>query len=143
MPLSRDDILKAEDGGTEEVPVPEWGGTVLVRGMTGRERDEFELSLGEPGRRGRTVPNLVNIRAKVISRCVVDEDGDRLFTAADITALGDKSGAAVDRVDTVAARLSGLSDDDLEEMAANFTPAGGNGSSSASPATSTRRRAGS
>src|SRR5215472_6825818 len=125
MHLSRDDILKAEDGGTVEVDVPEWGGTVLVRGMTGRERDEFETSMLERGRGGRMVPNPVNTRAKVIARCIVDDDGKRLFTAADVQALGDKSGAAIDRVFEVAARLSGMSDEDREEMTRDFTKAAG------------------
>lgn len=137
MRLSRDDILKAEDASTEEVPCPEWGGTVLVRGMTGRERDEFELSTLEQGRGGRSKPNLVNIRAKVVARCCVNDDGERLFTLADVQALGDKSGAAIDRVYGVAARLSGLQEEDLEEMARDFTGANGSGSRSASPKTST------
>jgi hypothetical protein len=130
--LSRDDILKAQDCRTQEVDVPEWGGTVLVRGMTGRERDQFETSMLERGRGGRMVPNTANTRAKVVARCVVGEDGTRLFTDADIAALGEKSGAAIDRVFEVAARLSGLSDEDREGMARDFTPAGGNGSSSTS-----------
>lgn len=128
MYLSRDDILKAEDNGTEEVEVPEWGGTVLVRGMTGRERDEFETSMMERGRGGRMVPNPANTRAKVVARCVVDDEGKRLFTAADVAALGDKGGAAIDRVFEVAARLSGMTEADREEAAQDFTQAAGPGS---------------
>jgi hypothetical protein len=128
--LSRDDILKAEDCRTQEVDVPEWGGTVLVRGMTGRERDQFETSMLERGRGGRMVPNTANTRAKVVARCVVDEDGTRLFTDADVAALGEKSGAAIDRVFEVAATLSGLAERDREEMARDFSPADGPGSSS-------------
>ena len=63
MRLSRDDILKAEDLTTEEVDVPEWGGTVLVRGLTGRERDEFEASV-MVRYAGEMVQDLANIRAK-------------------------------------------------------------------------------
>src|SRR5258708_4068624 len=118
MRLSRDDILKAEDTTPEEVPVPEWGGTVLVRGMTGKERDQFEVSLAEEsagavqvqrGRAGGRPPgrNLVNMRAKIVARCVVDDDGNRLFSDPDITALGEKSVAPIDRTFTVAAPLSG------------------------------------
>ena len=84
----------------------------------------------ERGRDGRMVPNPVNVRAKVIARCVVDDEGKPLFTAADIQALGDKNGAAIDRVFEVAATLSGLSEGDREEMARDFTPASGRGSSS-------------
>jgi hypothetical protein len=140
--LSRDDILKAEDSATEEVDVPEWGGTVLVRGMTGRERDEFELSFRQRGRRGEVqsgMANLSNVRAKLVARCCVDDDGNRLFTDADVAALGEKSGDALDRLNDVAARLSGMTAGDMEEMAEDFGPAGGDGSPSTSPSASARR----
>jgi ribosomal protein L12E/L44/L45/RPP1/RPP2 len=129
--LSRDDVLKAEDLTTEEVDVPEWGGSVLVRGLSGRERDEFEASMMV--RRGkRYVPDTANVRAKIVARCVIGDDGERLFTDSDVDALGEKSGAAIDRVYEVAARLSGLSDEDIEEIAENFggTPSTGSPSPS-------------
>jgi hypothetical protein len=143
MHLSRDDILKASDNDPEEVEVPEWGGTVLVRGMTGRERDAFEVSLMTPGRGGRRVMDPANLRAKVIARCVVDDDGNRLFSDADITELGAKSAAAVDRVYAVAARLSGMSDEDQEELTRDFALADGDGSPSSSRPGSGRRSKGS
>ena len=40
--LTRDLILKADDIQTREVEVPEWGGTVLIRALTGTERDAYE-----------------------------------------------------------------------------------------------------
>jgi hypothetical protein len=154
MHLSRDAILEAKDREVVEVDCPEWGGTVLVRGMTGKERDMFEMSLAEEsagavqvqrGRGGGRPPgrNLINVRAKIVVRCVVDEDGSRLFTDADAVALGEKSGAAVDRVFTVASRLSGMGEEDTEEMAANFGEADGAPSSSGLPAISGRRPKGS
>ena len=134
MRLSRDDILKAEDITTEEVDVPEWGGTVLVRGMTGQQRDEFEASTAV--RRGnQMVQDYANVRAKVVAWCVVNDDGTRMFTASDVHALGEKSGAALDRIFWVASRLSGLSEEDVQslegELAGN--PTGGSSSSSPSP----------
>jgi hypothetical protein len=133
--LSRDDILKAEDLVTEEVDVPEWGGTVTVRGLTGRERDEFEASVLEQ-RGKRMVTNTANVRAKLAVKCVIDADGDRVFADTDANALGEKSGAAIDRVFAVASRLSGLGDSDVENLAADFGKAAGNGSRSSSPAAS-------
>jgi hypothetical protein len=141
--LSRDDIMKASDNDPEEVNVPEWGGVVLVRGMTGRERDAFEVSLMTPGRGGKRVMDPANVRAKVVVRCVVDDDGERLFTDADVVEVGGKSAAALERLYAVAARLSGLSDEDQETMARDFALADGDGSSSASPPVSTRRSKGS
>lgn len=143
MRLSRDDILKAADNDPEEVDVPEWGGSVLVRGMTGRERDAFEVSLMTPGRGGRREVNTANVRAKLVARCVVDDDGGRLFTDADVAELGGKSAAAVDRVYAVAARLSGMGGDDQEELTRDFALADGGGSSSTSPPASPRPSKGS
>jgi hypothetical protein len=133
--LSRDDILKAEDLRTEEVDVPEWGGTVLVRGLTGRERDEYEGSVLEQ-RGSRLVPNTANVRAKLAVKCVIDEDGNRVFADTDANALGEKSGAAIDRVFEVASRLSGLGDTDVKELTEDFGAAAGSGSSSSLPAAS-------
>ena len=148
MRLSKDDILKAPGPGTEIVRCPEWGGEVAVRGMTGRQRDEFELASLKHERDGNMVPDQRNLRARLIIWCVVDEDtGERLFTEADLEELGDKSAAPLVRIAEAAARLSGLSEDDVEELAeSNFdgppktaaTP-DGDGSSSTSPATSARR----
>ena len=139
MRLSRDDILKAADNEPEEVDVPEWGGSVLVRGMTGRERDAFEVSMLTPGRGGRRQVDPANVRAKLVARCCVDDDGNRLFTDADVAELGGKSAAAVDRVYEVAARLSGMGAGDQEELVRDFALADGTGSSSTSPPGSARR----
>ena len=40
--LTQEQIRAASDLKTEEVYVPEWGGSVLMRGMTGTERDAWE-----------------------------------------------------------------------------------------------------
>lgn len=118
MPLSRDQILEAKDLETREVDVPEWGGTVLVRALSGTDRDAYEASLVQI-RGKQQVPNLANIRAKLVARAVVDEDGNRLFSDADIKALGQKSAAALSRVFTVAAEMSGLDEKDIEEIEGN------------------------
>lgn len=116
--LSRDDILKADDIKTELVEVPEWGGAVMVRGLTGAERDALEEEV--TSQRGSSVRvNLRNLRAKLVVRSVVDEQGKHLFTPADVDALGKKSAAALQRVFNVASRLSGLSREDLEELTKN------------------------
>lgn len=138
MRLSKDDILKADDIKPEEVEVPEWGGSVLVRGLTGRERDEFEASIME--RRGkRMVPNVANVRAKLVARCCIDDSGRRLFLDSDVETLGGKSAGAMNRVYEVAAKLSGMTDEDIDELVENFGEIPSAGSSSGSPKTSTKR----
>ncbi len=39
--LTGEEILGADDLPTEVVPVPEWDGTVIVRTLTGAERDHW------------------------------------------------------------------------------------------------------
>src|SRR5688572_21180844 len=97
MLLTREQILKKRDLPREPVDVPEWGGSVLVRGMTGAERDGFEQSIVDT--RGKSAKaNFANIRAKLCARCIVGEDGARLFTESDVSELGEQSGAALQRV---------------------------------------------
>lgn len=116
--LTRDDILQAQDLPTERVSVPEWSGEVLVRGLTGAERDKFEASIVV--RKGnRTDFNPDNMRAKLVALCVIDEQGNRLFTDDDVKILGKKSATALDRVFQVAQRLSGLQPGAIEEAEKN------------------------
>lgn len=129
MLLSREQILGAEDLGTTDVEVPEWGGTVRVRGLSGAERDAFEASMVEIRGNSRKV-RLENIRARLVALATVDENGERLFSDKDVEELGKKSGVALDRVWEAARNLSGLSDDDVEELAEGFEDAPSDGSTS-------------
>lgn len=114
--LTREAILAADSLPKELVQVPEWGGDVYVRAMTGAERDSFEASfVGADGK----VRKLDNIRAKLCALSICDEGGSRLFSDADIIALGKTSASALQRVFKVAQKLSGLGDDAVEELAKN------------------------
>lgn len=119
--LSREAILQAQDLDRELVEVPEWGGAVYVRAMTGMERDAYERRMVtvRGDRPGVNLDGLVNMRAWVAATCIVGEDGERLFSEKDIRALGQKSAAALDRIYAVAMRLSGLTAEDLEELEKN------------------------
>lgn len=116
--LSREEILGAQDIPVEEIHVPEWGGYVRVKGMTGAERDAFEGEIVESRGKDRKL-NLRNIRAKLVARTAVDDAGQYLFTEDDIKALGRKSAAALQRVFDKAQELSGMSEKDVEELAGN------------------------
>ena len=116
--LTKAQILGAADIVTEEVHVPEWDGSVLVRGLTGAQRDEFELSLVEQHGR-KQVWHREDVRAKLLVLSIVDEEGNRLFSEGDIQALSQKSASALERLFNVSRRLSGLSDTDVAELSKN------------------------
>lgn len=133
--LGRDAILAAKTLKTEQVHVPEWtdpatgADTVMVRELSGRERDEYEASMAVQ-RGGKMIPDIRNLRAKLVARSVIGEDGGPVFAPEDVDILGELSAAALDRVFEVASRLSGLSEADLEAASGNSGTGQAAGSSS-------------
>lgn len=113
--LSRDAVLAANDAATRDVEVPEWGGSVRVKGLTGVERDRYESQL-IVGRGAKRDVNLTNARAKLVVMSVVDAEGAQLFDVADVATLAKKSAIALQRVFDVAAELSGLDEDAMEQL---------------------------
>jgi len=118
MILGRDAILKAEDLKRELVNVKEWGGDVYIRCMTGTERDAFESTVY--GIKGKNVEmNKENFRARLLVFTLADENNKPLFAEADISALGAKSAKVLDRLFTIALKINGLSNTDVEELTKN------------------------
>lgn len=140
MTLSADAILGAEDVQTRNVPVPEWGGEVTVRGLTGIERDAYEAGIQQirpkPDGTREVVFVRDNARAKLLVKCLVDEQGNRIFKDNDAPALGKKNGAVIDRLYDVAAELSGLSEQAQKDIEGNSEGAQSADSPSSSPETS-------
>jgi hypothetical protein len=113
--LSREAIIKSDDRQKEVVSVPEWGGDVIVRAMSSEELDSWEQWAVD--QRQRWGDNICpNLRASLCVRCIVDEKGERVFGDGEVEILGRKSGAALDRIYAVAARLSGRTKQDFDEL---------------------------
>lgn len=113
--LTRDAILGAQDLQTQDVPVPEWGGDVRIRVLTGAERDALSVSmLGSDGK-----PDLSTYKVRLVAACVVGEDGQRLFSDADISALGAKSALALQRVFDAADTLNAMAPGAVEAAEKN------------------------
>jgi hypothetical protein len=122
--LNREDILKAEDLQTRDVDVPEWGGTVRIRGLSGADRDAYQASMMQIGPNGQMGPDLGNMTAKMVARAVIDPDtGEPWFNELDVGTLGQRSGAALARVYDVAMELSGMTATAQAAAAANLGPA--------------------
>lgn len=117
--LTKNEILTADDLHVEDIPVPEWGGEVRIKSLTGAERDQYEAESVKTNKGKREV-NMANMRARLIAMCAVDEAGQLLFTRADVMKLGQKSAIALERVFDAAAKLNGMSDEDVDELAGNF-----------------------
>jgi hypothetical protein len=117
--LNRDQILHARDEQLEVVDVPEWGGRVRVRGMSGSQRDAFEESVFARDSSGDREFDGHDFKAKFVSRVIVDEHGTRMFTSEDVGKLSQRSARALQRVFNVGARLSGMSKEDIRSLEGN------------------------
>lgn len=119
--LTADEILAADDVAVEFVSVPEWAGGdadagVYVRALDGRGRDAWERETITD--EGEFVFD--NVRARLCAKCIVAADrSTRLFSDHQVEALGRKSAQALDRVFEVAARLSRIRKQDVEDLRKN------------------------
>lgn len=124
--LNKEAILGCNDLVSETVEVPEWGGSVVVRTMTGAERDRFEAEISKAG----GFVGMEHVRARLLVRTLGDVAGNRLFDENDIEALSGKSARALSRLFDVATELNGMTKEDQEELAGNSSGAPGADSAS-------------
>jgi len=123
--LDRAAIIAANDLKREEVDVPEWGGTVVVRELTAKERDTFFEWVRKKGEDA-----FPDFRVRAVRLSLIDEQGDHLFMAEDEPELARKSTAVIDRLFEVASKLSGLQQKDVKEIGKNSPATPQDGSSS-------------
>lgn len=143
--LTAEEILAATDSKLEYVDVPEWGGRVGVKVMSGTERDAYEaaayrLREGNPADKASFFQHA---RARLVAATACNEKGELLFTMRQLVALGAKSANALDIVFEKAQRLNKLGAEDVKDEAgksATSAPSGEPGSatpsSSAAPSES-------
>lgn len=116
----REAILSRDDLPVEVVSVPEWGMDVRVRALSGTERDAYTAScMKRKGKDGDFEMTFEDASARLVVRCVVDDAGNRVFADSDAAALGAKNAVALNRLFEVAQRLSGLRNEDFEELLGN------------------------
>jgi len=116
--LSKEGLLAAQ---LEKEKVEILGNFVWVRGMTGTERDQWEQSVLYHQKKSKT-ESYDQFRASLVARTVCDESGNRLFTDDEIAKVGALPCAIVDKLYSVGARLSAVSQKDEEELGKNSMP---------------------
>ena len=109
MALSKAKILAAKDVKlSEAVPVPEWGGDVYIRTISGTERDKFEEAYSEQ--------KMKAFRVRFLVMTLADESGERLFADADIDALGGKSSVVINRLFDKAWQHNAFTDEAVDAL---------------------------
>jgi len=116
MYLTRDQILANISLPKRDVFA--YGGWNSVWGLSGTERDEFEANMIK-GKGKNTKANLENFRARLVAESVRDQQGNKVFSHADVFALGRTSAAELAKLYDAASELSGISEADVDELTKN------------------------
>lgn len=106
-------ILNVNDVTRELVKIDEWGVEVEVRSMTGAAR----AAIVQAGAVNGQSPDLGKFTADIVVMCVFDpETGEQVFDENDAALVMEKNGAALEKIVTVAMRLSGFAKDAVDVM---------------------------
>lgn len=116
--LTQEEILAPRALPFEDVEVPEWGGTLRIQGLSSDEGDKFLASLQRQN--GQKIDrDTTYYCAKLLARCIVSAQGERVIQEANVLSLAQQSNAVVMRLTEVAQRLSGLLPGSVEDAAKN------------------------
>jgi hypothetical protein len=127
--LNKKDILGIKDAETRDVEVPEWKGSVRIVSLTKAKRD---ILMGLWAGPDSDTVKMNRVNDFLLVHCTVDEEGELLFVEADLPALKEKNGLAVDRLVKAATALNGFGKDAIEGAAKNSSGAPSASSASAS-----------
>lgn len=115
--LDKAAILNASDDGIEQLHVPEWGGDVYLKTMSGFQRDNWEIYFTSELEKGNG--ETVNIRASLAAACLCNDHGELLFSHKDIAELSKKSGKALDRIYSRCLKMNRITPQDIDELTKN------------------------
>lgn len=109
--LSVEDIIAADDLGEAEIEMPEWGGSIKIRGLGYGEFVTLRESAQVGGQQDERIYGRLLLVAAFVDPVLDEDQADALFN---------KSSAAVDKITTEIVRLSGIGDAAFVESEATF-----------------------
>lgn len=116
--LSSPHQLSAVGLDSELVPVPQWGVSVWVWELTGAELDLYRQ--GQIKTKGAKVNlDLRSNTARLLTYAIRNASGERMYSERDAAELLKRGASGLEKLARVARRLSGLDDEDEEEMEGN------------------------
>lgn len=108
--LNKDQILAADDLPREIVPVPEWGGDVIVQGLSAEQSETLIKSTRDDNE---------GFALKLLALSLVNESGEPLFALDTVAALKKKNSGILTRLVQICTRLNQF---DRAETAKNSPP---------------------
>lgn len=106
--LSIDAIKSATDCKMEKVAVPEWGGDIYLKTVSGTDRDMFED--------GYEQMRMKKFRARFLVLSICDESGKRIFSDDQVDVLSEKSSVVLNRLFEKAWALNAFRQEDIDAL---------------------------
>ena len=124
MALSKAAILAAKDTKlSDPVKVPEWGGEVFCKTLSGTERDAFEEAYSEN--------KMKAFRCRFLVLTLCDDKGQRLFDDGDVAELGKKSSVVINRLFEASWGFNAFTNEAVESLGEGSPDGQSGGSTSA------------
>lgn len=115
--LTKDDIISADDFEIRIVEVPEWKGTVRLKSLSGKEYESYVSTVQQRSKNEKV--DVKNLRALLLSMCLVDFDNNPTFTANDLEALTSKNTKVLDMLFQIVQEMNAMEKDVEEELRKN------------------------
>jgi hypothetical protein len=109
--LSVEDIIAAKDLGEKEIEMPEWGGSVVIRGLGYGEFVTIREKAMIGGEQDERIFGRLLLAASFVDPVLSEDQADALFN---------KSSAAVARISDEIVQLSGIGGSAFVESEATF-----------------------
>lgn len=107
-------IRDCQDISYSELEVPEWGGKVFLKTLTGMERDKIEQMSVKFGQ-----SKIEGFSAEIALMAICGADKKPLFVPGDLVWLREKSGLALNRVFNEISKINKLFGESVREAAKN------------------------
>lgn len=121
--LTAELVSKAQDIKEQELEIEDWGGTIIVRGLSSIDHERLTSSCTE-GPIGERQFNMVGYQAKVAILSSYDgfakDGGKRIFGKEHLAMLMEKASGPVAAVATLAHELSGIGKDAVKKAQENL-----------------------
>lgn len=108
-------------------------GAIRMRGLSGAELTEYQRGLTIHTKDGKARTNMRRAMAKLVLLSACNGDGSPYFAESDLIQIDNMPAATLMPLFEAAQKLCGLSDDDMKELAEDFTPMNGKDSNSDLP----------
>lgn len=90
----------------QTVEIPEWGASIIVRGMTGKDQSTLFRAAQKKGGSGVEEETFA---ARLVAASLVDKDGNRLLEDNEYEKVLSWPGPVLNKISLVAMQLNGLS----------------------------------